>query len=180
MIDSQKVDAAVQHAVQLQARLRALTDEVFKNKAETAANLAHDVLQVRRLYDAYENVFKALAQVDMTLCEITVPEAFEREKTTTLNLKSGFRVSISQRFFASILKDRRDAAFAWLRKHKLGDLIQETVNAQTLSAAGRKMMEDDNKELPESLFATHYKFNTSITKIGPAVADVPTKKRSAR
>lgn len=174
MIDSRKVDEAVKHAVALQGRLTALMSGAFQNKNETAANLAHDVLQVRRLYDAYEQVFKTVAQTDTTLCEITVPEAFEREKITSFNLKAGFRITISQRYLASILKDRRDKAFAWLRKNRLGDLIQETVNAQTLSAAGRKLIEDENRELPESLFATHYKFNTSIVKIGAA----PAKKAS--
>lgn len=165
MLDPSKVDAAVRHAVELQTRIHALMQPVLTQKDATAASLAVDVIQVRRLRDAYEMLFSKIKDADAFMCATMVPEAFEREKISTFNLKMGYRITVSQRYFASIIPEWKADAYKWLRKNKLGDLIQETVNAGTLSAAGRKMIEDQHKELPEELFRTHYQFNTSITAL---------------
>ncbi len=93
-----------------------------------------------------------------------IPEAFERESISSFTTDNGYRVTVSQRFFASILEGMKDVAFEWLRKNKLGDLIQPTVNAGTLSAEGKRMLEE-GRELPEQIFSTHYKPSTSLTKV---------------
>lgn len=58
----------------------------------------------------------------------------------------------------------KDAAFEWLRLSDMGSLIVETVNASTLSATGKAMLQD-GKELPETVFNTFYQPSTSLTKV---------------
>jgi hypothetical protein len=59
----------------------------------------------------------------------------------------------------------KEAAFEWLRENGLGELITETVNASTLSAQARKMLEDGT-ELDADIFNVSVFPTTSITKAG--------------
>jgi hypothetical protein len=58
----------------------------------------------------------------------------------------------------------KDAAKIWLRTHGLGDIIVETINAGTLAATGKAMLEE-GRELPEDYFNCHVLPQTSMTKV---------------
>lgn len=103
-----------------------------------------------------------------------VPNIFEREgiggsKTggtgRSLSLSEGFRVGTSIKMVVSIKVENRPKAFEWLRSNRLGDLIQETVNPQSLSSTAQTMMEETGVEMPEDIFTVHAKNNTSVTRI---------------
>jgi len=91
-----------------------------------------------------------------------MPEALEAAGVTHVPLSEGFRIGMSARTWASVNKDQRDAAYEWLRNNGLGDLIQPTINASTLSAAAKAMLEE-NRELPEDLFKVAVVPTTSVT-----------------
>lgn len=93
-----------------------------------------------------------------------LPKVFEHDGVTSVPLSEGFRVGIARNFRASIKKGQREAAYEWLVKNGLKDLITPTVNASSLSATARKMQEEENKELPEDLFNVHMMPTTSVTK----------------
>jgi hypothetical protein len=95
--------------------------------------------------------------------ELEVPATFEADKITHVPLEEGFRVGLSSRLFASIPAGKREQAYQWLRDNGLGDLITATVNAGTLSAAAKEMMEEKNEELPKELFTVALVPNTSVT-----------------
>lgn len=92
-----------------------------------------------------------------------MPKAIEDSGQAHIPLREGFRVGVSALLRASIKEGMKADAFAWLKKHKLGDLIQPVVNAGTLSAAAKHLMEE-NKELPEEFFNVQTVDNTSVTK----------------
>lgn len=81
-----------------------------------------------------------------------IPETWERDDLGAMSTSNGDRIHVTIDTMASILKDNRPAAFKWLRANKHGDLIQETVNAQTLSAFARTWMEEKGKDFPKNAF----------------------------
>jgi len=106
---------------------------------------------------AVEQVKRRIAYIK----EVTLPERMDEEKVKTFNTDR-FRVTRTTGVFASILPDQKDAAYEWLEKNELGDLIIPTVNASTLSATAKAMLEE-GKELPEDIFRTHFKNGVSVT-----------------
>ena len=53
--------------------------------------------------------------------------------------------------------------YVWLKQNDLGALIKPTVNASSLSASAKELMEN-GRELPEVIFSVHTKDSVSITK----------------
>jgi len=98
-----------------------------------------------------EEANKPLGAVLGELKNIKVPEAFERDDIKTLTMADGARITISNVVRASVIGGKKDEAFAWLRSTDQADLITETLNASTLTAFARSLMEQ-NKSLPEELF----------------------------
>lgn len=137
---------------------------------------SHLVAAYRRIRDAVEGapgdarvptgvetILKDIkAKIEM-LAKNLIPEAFEREGVTTLTIIGGDRATITQRVFASIPAAVRTEAYAWLRKNKGGDLIQQTVNAASLSAWVKAELEQ-GRAPPEKLITTHIDNNTSLTR----------------
>jgi hypothetical protein len=69
---------------------------------------------------------------------------------------------VSQRWSASILD--KELGHRWLHDNGHGGLIIPTVNASSLSAFAKDLMENEGKELPEHIFKTGRLTYTSITK----------------
>lgn len=119
--------------------------------------------QVRNLHARLKEIASDVNQIAERLSTTLVPNAMREAGFTTVNHQVG-RVSVSSRVSASMVE--KHGAMAWLRDHELGDLIIETVNAQTLSAQAKAMIEA-GEELPPDFFKISIKPTTSITKPGP-------------
>lgn len=65
--------------------------------------------------------------------------------------RAGSTFYINTRLFASPLADRKQELFNTLKKEGYGDLVQETVNANSLAAFIREQMEENEDKLPEWL-----------------------------
>lgn len=116
------------------------------------------------LSKAYEEVDAMLTMVGKRLSyvkEVTLPERFDEEQVTTFNTER-FRVTATQRIFASIIGSEKEAAHKWLEDNGYGDLIKPTVNASSLSSVAKEII-SDGKELPDDLFSHHFKRGVSIT-----------------
>ena len=120
--------------------------------------------------DAVRNLHARLKEIAADVNDLAdylsmslVPEAMQAAGFTTVNHSVG-RVSISSRVSAAMID--KPGAMAWLREHDLGDLIIETVNAQTLSAQAKQMLEAGD-ELPAEHFRVKTSTYTSITHAGP-------------
>lgn len=129
-----------------------------------ASVLAARLVALREFSDMLDVIVKPIAgHLDAMKSQI-LPDAYARDGITTQTLDTGHRVTLSTKYFASMLPDQKTGAMAWLRENGLADLIYETVNAQTLSAAGKAMIENEGRELPEEYFRAHLKPNISVTK----------------
>lgn len=105
----------------------------------------------------------ALAKIISYAREVSLPERLDGDEIKTFTADSGDRMSRTSRIFASIITGKTEDAFTWLRANEYGPLIKETVNASSLSAAAKEMIEN-GKELPDDLFNSHYKDGVSITR----------------
>lgn len=128
-----------------------------------AIELARTFVQLRSVVDRLEEITKPVKDLYNKMKVERLPQVFDREGVPSVNLDEGYRVTISHKVFASIRPDKKEKAYEWLRDNKLGDLIVETVNSSTLSAAAKSMAED-NYELDQELFNVSILPNTSVTK----------------
>jgi len=91
-----------------------------------------------------------------------LPMMFKEEGVRSITVDD-YRYTISETVRASIASGQKEAAYQWLRDNEMGELITETVNASTLSAQARHLMEEGT-ELDPDLFNTHLQPNVSVTK----------------
>jgi hypothetical protein len=92
-----------------------------------------------------------------------LPQMFKDSGVTSIAV-DGYRFVISHTVRASIPADTKPAAYEWLRNNDKEELIFETVNASTLAAEAKKMMEE-GLELPQDLFKVAVVPNVSVTKV---------------
>ena len=65
--------------------------------------------------------------------------------------RAGSTFYINTRLFASPLAAKKQELFATLKNEGYGDLVQETVNANSLAAFVREQIEENEDQLPEWL-----------------------------
>lgn len=65
--------------------------------------------------------------------------------------RAGNTFYINTRLFASPIADKKQELFKTLKNEGYGDLVQETVNSNSLAAFIREQMEENEDQLPEWL-----------------------------
>jgi len=95
----------------------------------------------------YEEIKADRMQVEETLCAQLEASGIESFKTNrgTFYIKTNI--------YASILVKNRPTMFEWLRENDFGSLIQETVDARTLSSTVKGLLED-GETVPEEVNVT--------------------------
>jgi hypothetical protein len=115
------------------------------------------------MHDKIDEIKKQAYHVMNDYAMKVLPMVFENEGVTTITLSAGYRVTIGQRLSASIVADKKPDAYNWLVHNDLGDLITETVNASSLSATARSLIEE-GRQLPDDLFKTVVLPQVSLTR----------------
>lgn len=135
-----------------------------------AAEQSKDHVEVIRHYNdlrlAIEQIKtarKAVEGINEQLSREIVPDAMREAKVKTITVEGVGRVTISHRFSCSMTDKER--GIQWLKDNQYGEIVQETVNAQTLASHARDLLENHGKELPEDLFKVSTSPYTSITKV---------------
>ena len=135
-------------------------DKIDKNDIPTLCKA------YKQLYDFHakiEESYKLLSTLKQDTSYITIPEALETAGFDSVTVGS-FLYSVGVRTNASINKDKKEEAFDWLRENNLSALIQEGVNARTLSSAVKEYIETTAKKPPEDLISLHQQKYTSVRK----------------
>lgn len=123
---------------------------------------AQAMIAVRASNEAIGEAVTELNKLRQELQTQIVPELFQRANVSSLTVDDN-RVTISAKL--SVVMTDKVGGMEWLKANDLGDLIQETVNAQTLAASIRKLMEDKGIEPPDDKFTCTPVMNTSVTKV---------------
>lgn len=159
------LEKVADHLDQLRERLDATRGDMLKEAAQlTTPDLARFFVQAKLVKDALEELEKSVNPFHMRFKEVLIPDRFEAEGITSLPLEGVGRVGVSQTVRASIDPTLKDAAFEWLRSNDK-DIVQETVNASTLGALAKTVLEDEGKDLPERAgFRTLLVWNGTFTR----------------
>ncbi len=131
------VDAAAKVAYDAIRSLVAITLQARDVTAENGNKPADLIGLYRRIYNADEmltDVMKVVGGIKDSIKNHALPEVYERDGISTLTTAERDRVNMSTRVLASILAEDRQEVFRWLRETGNGSIIQETVNAGTLSS----------------------------------------------
>lgn len=156
--------------VSVSTQIRRDTDEVVATNDHVAIIKHYDA--VRKVAELVKEAREALKDMSEGLSRITIPDQFRalRERTgekPPFNIEGVGRVTVANRFSASIIDDPDKGKLIginWLKDNGHGGLVQETVNAQTLSAFAKNLLETDGIELPPDIFKVGTSPYTSITK----------------
>jgi len=92
-----------------------------------------------------------------------IPSAMEDDDISNITVDGVGRVTLAADMYCSIPKDKRSAAWKWLRENKLGDIISETINSGTLKATIKSIMKK-GQTVPADLFKVTPFSRASITK----------------
>jgi hypothetical protein len=95
--------------------------DAISSLAQGAANLEQEI---KKLEEALKEQKTALFKIT----DEQLPEALEEMNLQKFTLKDGSEISVKPIYAASIPKDRRAEAFAWLRDHQFGDLVKNNVS----------------------------------------------------
>jgi hypothetical protein len=123
--------------------------------------------QYRVLHDRLIAMKKHYESTYEELSRHTIPDAIEIHVQNgglkpPYYLEGYGRISISRRYTASMLDKK--AGMKWLKDNGYAEMVQETVNAQTLAGFARNLEDTEGKELPDTIFKVGRIPYTSITK----------------
>lgn len=156
----------IKHVQAIEALYPTLEQELAGALKAGPVQLARAFVVLHRLNERLLSQDKALKPMKALwgdYKEFKVPEAFEQAGVPNVSLDEGFRVGVAIRTVASVVPGQKAAAFTWLQENGAEDLIQETINASTLSAFAKEKGEK-NEELPADIFKVSLMPNTSVTK----------------
>jgi hypothetical protein len=166
---------ALSHAAEELARaaaiVEALGDEI-KNDGKTApAQIAEFYFHLDMAYEGTDTARKRVYHVVDMFNKFIIPT---RLRDSGMDL---IRVAAVARSFSVVTKTSatlldKEKGFEWLRQIGQGDVIQETVNAGTLSALCRNLVLDQGIDPPPDIVNMRSYDTTSMTKYKPKVGEV--------
>lgn len=148
----------------LRAEIASMTSLMKTREGMGSVAVARSYVVLHHLNACLDTVVKDFATLFNRFKSEVVPASFEEDGITHVPLAEGYRVGVNTRFQVSIRAGMKEDAYDWLRDNELGSLITDTVNASTLSAAGKSLLEEQGKELPDSLFNIALLPGASVTK----------------
>lgn len=98
----------------------------------------------RRLDNELKYVNEQISAIEEKLAEMMIAE--EMQNFT----RNGQMFFLQNKIYASAIPERKEELFTWLKENGYGDLVYETVNANSLAAFVREQLEEAD-ELPEGL-----------------------------
>jgi hypothetical protein len=147
------------------SQIREETDQIVSMGDHIA--LIRHFNDLRLANDEIKTAREALKDIADMLSTSAIPDLLRRLKEevglkTPINLEGVGRVTVSYRFSCTMLD--KPKGIGWLDANGHGAMAQRTVNAQTLGAFAKDMLEVKGMELPPDLFKTGTAPYTSITK----------------
>lgn len=137
-----------------------------ENKGAPPETIIRMWIACQEAYEAHDEERKALYATLEGISRNFIPEAMQERMIKTLSLDDiKRRVTVNVRVSCSIVPDRKDLAFQWLRENGAEALIAPTVNASALSSFAKSQLTEFGRDLPVDLFKTSSLQYTSATKI---------------
>ena len=99
-------------------------------QADAAKSLSDKVIELKNLEDEIQNAEESISKLKeqaKTLSQYEIPVMMEEMHITKLKLKDGESVEIKKVYSGSILPEKQQEAFTWLRDNALGDIIKRDI-----------------------------------------------------
>lgn len=167
MFDFDKAKEIYQRTMQVAAESEQIVEEMenmLKTDGMKLSDYAEVFLLSRKCQEAMKDASTGFSNMVTHIGYSVLPEAMEQQDVTSVKTATGYRVTLNRRMNVKMLD--KILGFQWLRDNNLGDLITETVNAQTLGSQVRQMMENEGIEPPDSVFEVKPSKYASMTKAG--------------
>jgi|TARA_R110000751_G_scaffold739_1_gene2518 hypothetical protein len=103
-------------------------DNLKDQSLDAISSLAQGAANLEREISETEEFLKDRKAALHKITDEQLPEALEEMNLQKFTLKDGSEISVKPIYAASIPKDRREEAFAWLRNHQFGDLVKNNVS----------------------------------------------------
>lgn len=108
--------------------------------------------QLKALRDEKKETEQRVKDISAALDDVEYRLATIMVNTETQNFtRAGTTFSLTHKTRASATADRKDELYATLKAEGYGDLVYETVNANSLSAFVNEQITENNETLPEWL-----------------------------
>lgn len=150
----------------------AVATEIEKRLAEIEANppllteLLKEFFELKNQHAALDAARKRIYHVQDKLDKMILPNALQSAGTDLIRVPEIARsFSLLTKMSASI--SDKDKGYKWLRDNGHGDLITETVNASTLSAFAKNLLEEQGFELPADAFNVRTYNIIGVNKYNP-------------
>lgn len=163
----QRLRQVVQDFQAVAIAIKAETGEVVK--AQDHVSLIKHFNDLRLANESIKQAREMLTELAEHLSREDIPDLFAvmRDKTgqkPPFVIEGVGRVTVSHRFSCSIITEDKRVGHEWLRANGHGELVVETVNASTLAAFAKDLLETKGQELPTEIFKVGTSPYTSITK----------------
>ena len=156
----------------LSTTFAALVDAIDREAAVASKGRLVDLIAffqtVNEGYDEIDAQRKRLYALVDNLNKNAVPDALDAAGVDLFRVPElGRSFYTINKLSVSIVPDKRDDAYEWLKSNQGGELIQPTVNAGTLSSFIRQRQKDDNLDPPTDLFKLNAYRITGSSKYTP-------------
>lgn len=136
------------------------------HKGKKAIELAAEQVAVQNTIEYIDELHKILqAEFDAIRMRL-LPDAMEEEHLASpLNVAGVGRVTLAADLQVSAPADQKDGFFSWLKKRKMGDLIQPTINSSTLKAWAKARIQKGAEMPPSEMLKLTPITRASITRV---------------
>jgi hypothetical protein len=135
-----------------------------KHKGKRLIDLAYEMDDIKRVKEYLDRLSTRVNAEFDALRLMVIPSLMEDEGIENLTVEDLGRLGLTGDMYVSIKAGKKEEFFQWLNKHKLGDLIVDTVNPSTLKSFVKLRM-DAGKDLPVDLLNVSPYTRASITKV---------------
>lgn len=140
----------------------------FENlhKGKKAIPLAAQQVAVQNAIEYIDELHKVLqAEFDAIRMRL-LPDAMDEEHLASpLNVAGVGRVSLTPDLQVNTPADQKEGFFSWLKKRKMGDLIQPTINSSTLKAWAKARIQKGAELPPSEMLKVTPITRASITRV---------------
>lgn len=159
----------------------AKAEKWITRKPRGAKDVYATYVALRRLWDVTDALNKMVDKACRAIeADYLVPKFEELGQSSTTLPEMNVRLQVRYDLYTTIRattpdgqklgdEDKRTLklqAFDWLKKNKMGALIQPAVHPQSLAADMREWITENNKQPPEALFSVFNKPIVSMHKLG--------------
>ena len=134
-----------------------------KHKGKTLIELAREQNRAQQVKE-YLSGLKTMVEAEFDALRLDlIPNQMEADGIENLTIEDLGRLGLTADLYVSIKAGKKEEFFSWLNKHRLGDLIQDSVNPSTLKSFVKSRM-DAGKGVPGELLNVTPYTRASITK----------------